>query len=457
MWYFLQTFKINFKKSKMVIFFLIWAFLGTLGELQASQYEASYERFFRLNTPINRSESGDWVGFSFNTDKAIKNWDSFASGDLRFYFQDGIALNYSIQEAYLTYQAAEFQIKIGRQILDWNTNEKYWSLGFLNGLQSFSLLSTEEEGVTAVVITKKWGDLELDLLGSYLFTPQINPSIDFKNGLVKSRSEWMRLPPKKTIISGVEVPISYSIADYQIEKIVFNKSLGANLRYFWKDGGVSAFAIYKPENKLRVNASAYYDNLGTNKVIVTADPTVNHHAYYGIQAFYRFGDLKAKGGISYVDPNAKLGKDFLLDITNARKTFKSDYFNINPRYDKEAYTHLSLTYDKNENYKLSFNYIHLLSTNIRGNDDFFSDTVKWKKTFGAGIQYFFNDTFQCSLDLKFDVIRKDNILKSEAKYNFNQQLNLALGLEVLKAPDNNSYWSYYRTNDTLYTALGYIF
>ncbi len=208
---------------------------------------------------------------------------------------------------------------------------------------------------------------------------------------------------------------------------------------------------------MRVNASAYYDNLGSNKVVVTADPTVNHHAYYGFQAYHSFGDIKGRGGVSYVDPNAKLGKDFLIDITNGRKTFKSDYFNINPRYDKEAYAHLSFNYDKSDSYKLSFNYIHFLSTNIRGNDDFFSDTVKWKKTFGFGIEYLFNDSFQVAFDLKYDVIRKDNIVKSEAKYNYNHWVNLALGLEVLKAPDNNSYWSYYRTNDTLYSTLEFIF
>lgn len=441
--------------------FRLTLIIGILAFVDAShadsQYEITYEKFYRLNKPIYRSDSGDWLNFSFKTDKAIKDWDTFAMGDARFYFQDEGAFNYSIQEAYGVYQTQNFKVNIGRQILDWNTNEKYWSLGFLNGLQSFTLLSTEEEGVTGIVVSKTVGNFEFNILGSYLFIPQINPSIGFKNGEVKSRSEWVRLPPRKTIVSNLEVPISYSVADYQVEKIVFNKSLGANVRYFWESGGVSAFAIYKPENKLRVNASAYYDNLVTNKVIVTADPTINHHAYYGFQTFHSFGDIKARGGVSYVDPNAKLGKDFLIDITNARKTFKSDFFNINPRYDKEAYAHVSLNYDKSKNYKLSLNYIHLLTEDVRGNDDFFSDTVKWKSTFGGGFQYFFNDHFDVAIDLKYDVIRKDNIVKGEAKYTHNQWLSLALGLEVLKAPDNNSYWSFYRTNDTLYSTIGLVF
>ncbi|MBY0413327.1 MAG: hypothetical protein K2Q18_04145 [Bdellovibrionales bacterium] len=440
--YFLQTF---------LLFFLVSL---SCSEVNAASAELSYEKFYRLNKPIYRSESGDWLGLGFETKPPIENLDTYLSGDLRFYFQDKNSLNYSVQEAFVLYKGDDFSFTIGRKILDWNVNEKYWSLGYLNALQSFTLLSTEEEGVTGVVYNKTIGNFSFDLLGSYLFIPQINPSIDFKNGNVQSKSEWVRLPPRKTVVSGLEVPIYYQVSDYKIKKIIFNKSLGANVSYKWGEGGISGFAVYKPENTLRINASAYYDNLNTGKVIVTADPTINHHAYYGLQIFQGFGDIKARGGLSYVDPNAKIGKDFLVDITNARKTFKSEYFNINPRYDKEAYAHMSLNYDKKRYYKLSLNYIHLISKNIRGNDDFFSDTVKWKSTFGAGIEYFFNDIFDLAFDLKYDVIRKDNILKSEVKYHFNRELSIALGLEVLKAPDNNSYWSYYRTSDTLYSKLG---
>lgn len=438
---------------------LLFLTLFSLGNqtLFAASTEISYEKFYRLNKPIYRSDSGDWLGLGYKTAPPVKDLDVFLMGDLRFYFQENNSFNYSLQEAYAVYKGDDWNLTVGRKILDWNTNEKYWSLGYLNALQSFTLLSTEEEGTTGVIFNKSIGPFEFDVLASYLFIPQINPAIDFKHGEVHSRSEWVRLPPRKTVLTGLEVPISYQVDDYQISKIIFNKSLGGNIRYKWNNGGVSAFAIYKPENKLRINASAYYDNLITGKVIVTAAPTVSHHAYYGFQVYQSFGDIKARGGVSYVDPNARLGKDFIFDIQNARKTFKSDYFNINPRYDKEAYAHVSLNYDKQKSYKLTLNYIHLLSDNIRGSDDFFSDTVKWKSTFGGGFQYFFNDSFDIAFDLKYDVIRKDNIVKGEIKYNFDQEVFIALGLEVLKAPDNNSYWSYYRTNDTLYSTIGFVF
>lgn len=431
---------------------------GAPFSVKAAQKELTYERFFRLNKPLNRSDVGNWLGFSFKTEESTtKKFDYNVDADVRFYFQDGGALNYSLQEAYGVYNNESFRLSFGRKILDWNTNEKYWSLGYLNALQSFTLLSTEEEGVTGILINKNVGNFEFDFLFSYLFIPQLNPEMEFKNGEIKSKSEWMRLPPKKTVVSGQEVAINYRITDYKISDIIFNKSLGANVRYKWDKGGVAGFAIYKPEHKLRSNADAYYDNAGTGKVNVTADPTINHHAYYGIQLYQAFGDIKARGGFSYVDPNAKLGKDFLIDITNARKKFESEYFSINPRYDKEAYAHMSLNYDKRKHYKLSLNYIHLLTSDVRGSDDFFSDAVKWKSTFGVGVEYYFNDSITTKFDLKYDLKRKDNIFRAEAKYTYVNQLYIAAGAEILKAPDKDSYWSYYRTSDTLYSTIGFIF
>lgn len=425
--------------------------------LEASTIELSYQKFIRLNKPLNKSDSGDVIGLSFESSQTKGHLDTYLNADSKFYFQDNSALNYSLQEGYLLYKNSNYELTVGRKILDWNENEKYWSLGFLNGLQSFSLLSTEEEGVTGLLYHQHFENFEIELLGSYLFIPQLNPSIDFEGGQIKSRSEWMRLPPRRTVVSGLEVGINYNVANYQVEKIIFNKSLGGNLLYKWKKGGFSAFAIYKPENRLRVNASAYYDNLGTGKVIVTADPTVNHHAYYGFQVFQNFYDVLLRGGFSYVDPNAKLGKDFLIDISNARKTFKSEYFNINPRYDKEVYSHMSANYIPNSQFQFSLNYIQLISDNVRGNDDFFSDTVKWKQTIGIGAKFLFWESFSTAFDLKYDFVRKDNIMKGEAKYNYKNEVSITLGYEILKAPDNSSYWSYYRTADTFFGQIGFIF
>ena len=427
-----------------------------ISTLFAHEGSLTYEKFYRLNNPLYKNHSGDWLGLAFKTEGPRRPLDYFLMGDLRLYFQDNNSLNYSVQEGFVRYQANAYRLTVGRQILDWNQNEKYWGLGYLNANQAFTLLSDKEEGLMGIHLHEEINPFEFDFLFSYIFIPQVNPSIKIKNGVIESHSEWMRLPPTKTVINGTIVPIYYKMKPYKASKILLNKSLGANIKYKWEKGGASGFAIYKPENKVRINAEAYYDNISLNQVVVEADPTVNHHAYYGVQVYQLFGDVFARGGVSYVDPNARLGKDFPIEIRNARKTFTSDYFTINPRYEREAYSHFSANLDRKK-YILSLNYIHILTKITRGNDDFFSDTVKWKRAIGGRVTYLFNDFFNILLDMKYDIARFDNIIKSEINYNYQNKIKIAVGLEMLKAPQDTSYWSYYRANDTIYSSLGFYF
>ena len=455
---------IEVRLLKVLLFYILWlpTFLG------AYDGTLTYEKYIRLNKPAYYSSSGDWLELSYKggVPNDTKRIATFAKADVRLYFQDNNAVNYSLQEAYIRFLGhqlfpnffkSDFKLYFGRKILDWNMNEKYWMLGFLNGNQGFTLLGEEQEGLTGLLLQSKFGEYEIDFFMSYFFIPELNPSVKFENGNVESHSEWTRLPPRSTIISNVETPIFYQIGNVNYSKIIFNKSLGFNIRKPFYNGHLSFFAIYKPENKLRVNAEVYWDNVYLNKVLATANPTVNHHAYAGIQITQKIDQVSLRGGLSYVDPNAKIGKDIpLYSIKNSRQSFDSPYFKVSPAYNREAYTHLNTEYTLDK-FNFSLNYIHLVTGNVRSSDDFFSDTVKWKRAFGGRVTYTMNDAFSAFLDLKYDINRYDNIIKAELKYNYLKKIYVSLGLEMLKAPNDASYWSYYRADDTMYTSLGFYF
>jgi hypothetical protein len=90
--------------------------------LGAFEGSMNYEKFYRLNTPLYRSDSGDLINFSLESHglEKSKKFDYFYSGDVRLYFQDNNALNYSLQEAYVRYIGDSYQLYVGRKILDWN-------------------------------------------------------------------------------------------------------------------------------------------------------------------------------------------------------------------------------------------------------------------------------------------------------------------------------------------------
>jgi len=444
------------KAFKYNLFLLLFASFQGL----ALEGNVSFEKFYRVNIPEKTSNSQDWFELNLN-DHAEDTSSAYKyDADLRVFISDDYDRNYSLSEAWYNTKLNHFNLTVGRQILDWHPNEEFWQLGSLNGVQGFALLDTKREGLLGAEIeaqiTENWN---VNLFISYLYVPTLNPVLDVENGKITSTSEWVRLPPTQTRISGRTVGIHYDLKYPDLSDIVFKKSLGIQSGYSWGSGKLSGFAIYKPENKLRINAEASYDST-IDKVAVVADPVVNHHLVLGTQIEQVVMDVKFIAGMEVTDPNAKLGKDFeILDplkLKENNRTFTSEYFSIEPNYDRESYFHSSANWS-NDTMGLSFNYIKLLSSNVRGSDDFFSDTVKWKSAVGVGYSYLINDYFNISGVFRYDLSRKDNILKNEIGINLDQSVHLILGLELLKAPLQESYWSAYRANDTVYSSLNYTF
>lgn len=420
----------------------------------------SYEKFLRLNTPSKKTEAVDWSGISLTFKDRFKETEVFGEANLRYYFNGPEAMNYSFPEFYHSIDTNDSNFTYGRKIVDWSLNEKYWQVGHLNPRQGFNLLSSKQEGLTAFHYTKNvTKSFDVGIVFSYLYIPTLNPSIDIKDGKVVSNSEWVRKPPEKTVVLGNVVPIKYQMNKPKAKDVLLKKTLGINGAYKWKGGALSSYAIYKPENNLRVNAEASLANDGSH-VLAIANPVVNHHLMYGFQGKQKFGDVQTVLSFDVTDPNAKLGDDFEvlnpLDLKEDDRNFTSEYFTIQPNYDKESYLTASASIDRTY-YSLSLNYIHLMSENKRGSDDFYSETVKWKRTVGVMGKVMWTEELFTLADYRYDLARADHILKFEVDYMISRDLSFRLGAELIKSPLKSSYWSAYRANDTVYSSLNYLF
>lgn len=422
----------------------------------------SYEKFQRLNDPTRKSEYDDWAQIEITGESKLWNAKTYGEFSARSYVTKETAFNFSVPEAYIEFHNEEQRVSVGRQILNWNENENYWLLSTLNPNQGFYLLSEKKEGLVGVQYDYKFSrNVDLSLFFSYFYVPSTNPSLEVENGNVTSKSEWAKLPPKYTVLEGNTLPLYYSINMPDIyNDVIKNKSLGFRLSATndTKDAEISAFFMYKPENSLRMNADARYDQ-DRDLVAVDASPLVNHHMYYGLQYKQQMGDVQLVAAIDVNDPTAKFGNDFaVVDFSREEdKKFESEYFTIAPNYNKESYASISLNVNQGY-YMISFNYINLVNDYERASDDFYSDTSKWKNTFGTRGRYYFTDTFNVMGDIKYDIERKDIILKSEATYGFwKNTASLNIGAELIKSPLKKSYWSAYRANDTIYTSLKFQF
>ena len=418
----------------------------------------SYENFQRLNEPEKKTNFEDWTALNVTIGGMIGEYDFHHESAYRLYVNNDNTINFSLPETYLEYKDSGKRISVGRQILNWNENETYWLLDSLNHNQGFYLLGEKKEGLTGIQADFRiTNHFNISLFGSFLNIPSLNPSVSIENGVVSSKSEWVRSTPEATILEGQTVPLYYVLNMPEIKDIVLKKSLGVRLAGTWDQGRseFSGYLIYKPENKVRMNAEAFMAE-SLDRINVIANPIVNHHVVYGLQYKQNLGDVKLVAGFDINDPNANLGDLDILSLQEDRKVFESEYFTVKPSYDRESYFHLTGNMNRG-NYMASLNFIELLSENERASDDFYSDTVKWKRAIGSRIRYYIDDNFNVMGDYKYDIARKDHILKSEATYLPFRSLAINIGMELIKSPADNSYWSSYRANDTVYSSLKYLF
>lgn len=404
------------------------------------------------------SAQSDWLSLSFDSSYKSRKLEGMLDADLRLYTGNSDYL-YSIPEAYMQYRTLHSKVAVGRKIVDWNKADRTWELGHHNGLQGFNLLGDQQEGLMGIHAERKLArHVKLNVFASYLYLPSLNPGYKFNNGELSSPLPWTMLPPKRMLLKGKELPIHYELGEYNAAEIALQESLGAKVAYDWKGGAFQAYTLYKPENKLRVNAEGRLDK-SLDRVEVIATPQVNHHLIYGLGANQKITRrIQVAGGFEVIDPNAHLSTDLgIVDptiIKNNKRDFNAEYFKIQPSYQRQSYAHLGANYDASY-CRLGLNYLYNFANKV--GDDVFGDSVKWHNAVGASIDYNFNDNLSMLMDYKYDIKMGDNVIKNEFSYRFLNKMSIAVGLELIKAPSENSYWSAYRENDTIYSNFGLSF
>jgi hypothetical protein len=453
---------------------------------EESRCSVSYERFLRLNQPASgKRDAFDWLEARCLYDLKRGNIKGRFDGDIRFFINNK-KVNLSLAEAYFSYRGiTKTEHILGRQKLNWHPNETFWQLGHLNGLRNFRLMDQKQEGLLGYRLKTTYGPIKAEYFLSLFYIPTLNPSIELENGQVVSNTDWYRSPPKQVIIKpdGSPTNTQYEINQPDLRNIIFQKSIGGRLAYDWKkgkvrkkkknkknkkreeeksnlfgDGEISGYIIYKPETSVRINASTIYTLTTDGLLPVRADPIVNHHIIFGGTLKQDIGMSKNTAGITYVDPTAKLGSDFntlSLDIQNVDPVFR-DGFLIDPTYDQESYLHFSSQLP-GDILSFGINGIHYLTKHEKGNDDFRGDTVRWLSAIGFNANYRFNDFMNFEVNFRYDFKREDNLLDLKAIFHPINNAFIIVGLELIKAPSDKSYWTPYRTNDTGYIKLALSF
>lgn len=350
---------------------------------------------------------------------------------------------HSLSEAYLERNIGRSQIAVGRKIVEWNLHERFWGMAVLNANRGFSYMDYEREGLAGLHFRRKVGGFNFHLFGSVVHIPQINPTFKIRDKRVESINEWSALPFKDVSYNGNKIPINYTLDEPDIAKIVFNHSVGAQFGYNWKTGGVNAYGTYKPENLIRINATGYYDP-DTEAAEVQARPFANHHLVWGGHVNQELQGFQSAVGLEVDHPRA-----------GADDSFEFEALKIVPVYTKRTYAYGQV--EKEFKYaKIGVHFVELIEgKNTDANA--FSSKAMWTRAGGLSVDWNVTAKFNYNFMGKYDFALGDSLVRNQVAYQFGKHLNAKAGFEMVRSEDPKSFWLPFKTNDSVYTGLGYRF
>ena len=437
------------KKHLITIFTLVAPFIsfskGTLDFLQ----------FQRLNTPNNPGTANSWYGFGYHDSWKLKKYKARTHANISArHFTQGKSTIFSIQEAYIERVRGNTTITSGRQVLDWYPMEKFWTLGKLNGLRSFSLTEEEREGLVGLKLKRKmWGG-EVDIFGSLLYLPELNPGYQFVDGNIVGNNEWSRMPPTQIRFREGRAPVRFELIEPDIKKLISKQSFGVNFKRDLDWVSLSVFGMVKPETKLRVGAYGYYEQINDDAAKMRIRGFSLSHSVYGGYLNFPIGDFNLKVGGMFIEPDPNSAEKFTPEAF--------ENYQYEPDIYKERYYTASLSSAWGHG-GISFNYISGKEERIKKFDEsssaepLFGSEMKWKNALGVHVYYQFFDRFTLNGKVQADIEKLDRLIKAEVKYRYSSFAEIMVGGEILDAPDDSSFWSGFRSNDSTYAKFSYIF
>jgi len=408
----------------------------------------SFGQIGRMNTPLDSGVDNQFIQVDVSEKREAGRWDVVYQGSLRHYTGDRGQI-ISVPEAYISRNIGKSEYSVGRKIISWQKSSPFWAMGEINPLKNFNLLEQDQEGLFGLHFerkTKSWG---LMLYASAVNIPQVNPTFSAENGVVTGKNEWSYPPPSAVRFRGNDIPIFYTVEYPEISDIVLQNSAAMKVDYFGSTAHCSVFGGVKPEPGIRINATGFYDQTGSDRAVVKAKPFVNYHYFWGSGCDKTFdsvlsGSLDISGGIEGVIPNR--GTD---------ESFEFEALKIQPVYERITYLSAEAKWS-NPYASLSLNSLYLADGDTV-NTNVFAEKPRWRQAVGGQFSWDILERLSVFMDYKYDLKTRDTALLTRIDYRMFKHVSIGAGLQVLDSPDDNSFWAPFRSNDSVIGELAYLF
>lgn len=407
-------------------------------------------QFQRINQPVDTNVDNNFVQFDFDNKREDSRWDLVYNASLRQYTGDR-GLLYSVPEAYISRNVGRSEFTLGRKVISWQPNDRFWAMGEINSLKNFNLLETDREGLFGLHFERKTKNMSFILFASGINVPQVNPTFKADGGQVVGKNEWSNPPPRFVRFRESEVPVSYDVIYPKVSEIALKEAAAAKFSIHNDNQAMTFHGGYKPEPGIRIVATGYYEQTDVERAVVQAKPFVNSHIFWGSSYSYHLSGRDALEGSS-----VHVAYDSIIPNRGTDTAFDQfDSLKIQPIYERVSYATASLK-NKGRFYDLSLNGLYLIEGDSV-NTNVFAKKPRWRQAIGASLGWSITDSFRLFTDYKYDIKTQDMAFLTRTNYQFSRHIGIGVDLQVINAPDDNSFWAPFRSNDSFLGHFSYLF
>ncbi len=430
------------KRMSLGIFFLTAQAAYSSGALTVGQFQ-------RINTPVDTGVDNNFIQLDFSEKRENGRWDFVYDGSLRQYTGDR-GLMYSLPEAYISRNIGRSEFTLGRKIIDWQPNDRFWAMGEINSLKNFNLLETDREGSFGFHFERKTKYFSFLVFGSAINVPQVNPTFTADGGEIVGRNEWSNPPPRFARFRGSQVPVFYDVIYPQAEEIALQESYATRIAFHNDHHEWRGYLGYKPEPGIRLVATGYYEQTDIERAVVQAKPFVNSHTFWGSGYSYSFSGQKDRGISVHANYDSIIpdrGTDTVFDQFESLK--------IQPVYERVSYASASVK-GHFDFVQWSLNGMQLVEGDVV-DTNIFAKKPRWRQAVGFDLNWDVTDSFNIMMDYKYDLKTQDMGFLARTNYQWSRHFLVGLDLQVLNAPSEYSFWTPYRSNDSFLGRMTYLF
>ncbi len=381
--------------------------------------------------------------------QSVNSSNTYKGFEIKTKVNNEEVLQYSLKEAIIDYKYSNSRFAFGRTTLDWSHADRVWSLGKVNNRVNFDYFEPEEEGLVGLFYDKKYSNgVDISLFTSFVYIPEMSQGMimDKEKGTITCKTAWCDAPSASAEIEGKDVPIYYEVNYPEVSDAVLRFSSGLKLGIEFGNIYINTFYLRKPENQFSVSAEVSTPP-EVSQINVEVTPQFYYHDVKGGNAEIKLSEtLKLyTSAISIVPEKFPDGDEPYIQYTGIKmKKKKEDYYSGGLAFDDGSFrSHLG--------------YIARVSE-FDTENDILVNYPRWNQAVHFSASKDFSRKIFVHLDYKYDMLTEDRLTMFRTSYSFGPSVVASFGVNVIGTNQSEeSYWTKFENNDSVYSSLKYSF